>query len=244
LLVAGAAIDSAPTLHARPGGADLVGVGVPPSGITVVVAEPESGTECAEGDEGEIWVAGAGVAQGYLGDPDRSREVFGARLADGRDGFLRTGDLGVWHDGELFVTGRSKDLLIVDGKNHYPQDIEQTVESAHREVRAGCVAAFAIDDPDTAQERAVIAAEVKSDDPARLAEIEDAIRAAVSAEHAVTLAAVVLLRPRTIPKTSSGKIQRQACRVGYLEGSLAVVEPAVPVANPVETPAPVSVRSW
>ncbi|RMI33426.1 type I polyketide synthase [Nocardia stercoris] len=222
LLVTGAAIDRTPTLLPRAGGTDLVGVGTPPTGISVVIADPDTATEVPDGTEGEIWVAGASVAQGYLGDPERSRDTFGARLTDGRTGFLRTGDLGLRQAGELFVTGRRKDLLIIDGRNHYPQDIELTVEGADPRVRPGCVGAFSVDT--AAGERVVVTAEVKVSDAEQLLAVEDAVRAAVSTQHDLGVT-VILLQPRTIPKTSSGKIQRQACRAGYLAGTLAVVEP-------------------
>ncbi|MFC9996979.1 HAD-IIIC family phosphatase [Nocardia sp. NPDC127526] len=198
---------------------ELVGVGRAVEGISIAIVDPETGIERADGVEGEIWVAGKSVAAGYFRDEQASDEVFGATLpgVDGR--FLRTGDLGIRADGELFVTGRRKDLLIVDGRNHYPQDIEATVEAAHGGIRPGCVAAFSVE-LGSAGEQPVVVAEVRGEDPGELAEIEAAVRGAVSTEHGLTLATVLLIRPGTIFKTSSGKIQRSACRAAYLSGEL------------------------
>ncbi|MFE9320840.1 HAD-IIIC family phosphatase [Nocardia sp. NPDC052278] len=217
-----------PTLREVPGGdalggpgrrAELVGVGRAAEGMSIAVVDPEKGAECADGVEGEIWVAGNSVAAGYFRDQQATAEVFGATLpGDGRR-FLRTGDLGILSSGELFVTGRRKDLLIVDGRNHYPQDIESTVEAAHDSIRAGCVAAFSVDLGPTG-EQPVVLAEVRGEDPGELAEVEVAVRGAVATEHGLTLATVLLIRPGTIFKTSSGKIQRSACLAAYLSGEL------------------------
>lgn len=209
---------------------ELVGVGQPPEGLSIAVVDPERGTERADGDEGEIWVAGDSVAAGYFRDEQATAEVFGATLPGDDRRFLRTGDLGFLSGGELFVTGRRKDLLIVDGRNHYPQDIELTVEAAHDNVRAGCVAAFAVD-IGVGGEQPVVVAEVRCEDPGELAEIESAVRAAVATDHGLTLAAVLLIRPGTIYKTSSGKIQRSACRAAYLSGELLTLS-AGPVRSP------------
>ncbi|MEU2256785.1 HAD-IIIC family phosphatase [Nocardia xishanensis] len=219
---------SADGSHART--TELVGVGRASEGISLAVVDPESGAERAAGEEGEIWVAGGSVAAGYFRDEQATAEVFGARLPGDERRFLRTGDLGFLSSGELFVTGRRKDLLIVDGRNHYPQDIEETVEAAHDAVRAGCVAAFSVDvGPDG--EQPVVVAEVRGEDPGELAAIEGAVRAAVAAEHGIGLAAVLLIRPGTIFKTSSGKIQRSACRAAYLSGELLAL-----LAGPVRSP--------
>ncbi|MBF6240918.1 HAD-IIIC family phosphatase [Nocardia otitidiscaviarum] len=211
-----------PTLRelVSPGGTrELVGVGRPVPGMSVAIVDPERGTECADGDEGEIWVAGNSVAGGYFRDEQASGEVFGATLPGHSRPFLRTGDLGIVSGGELFITGRRKDLLIVDGRNHYPQDIESTVEAAHAGVRPGCIAAFSVEFA-AAGEQPVVVAEVRGEDADELAVIEAAVRGAVATEHGLTLANVMLLRPGTIFKTSSGKIQRAACRAAYASGEL------------------------
>ncbi|MRH86148.1 SDR family NAD(P)-dependent oxidoreductase [Nocardia sp. SYP-A9097] len=235
LIASGAGgVDRAPTIDRGAGpdaAAEWVGSGRAPEGITLVIADPETRVRCADGEVGEIWTAGASVARGYLGHPERTREVFEARLADGTGPFLRTGDLGFLRGGELFVTGRAKDVLIIDGRNHYPQDLEATVESAHATVRAGCVAAFSVDAG--TGEQPVVVAEVKSTAAPELEAAEMAIRAAVGTEHGLPLHAIVFIGPRTIFKTSSGKIQRQACRTAFLADELAVVE-RVPAKSPAD----------
>jgi amino acid adenylation domain-containing protein len=232
----------------------LVGSGRAPEGARLMVVDPESGVPCAAGTVGEIWIAGPAVAAGYWGLPEVTAASFGARTADGDGPWLRTGDLGfLAAGGELFVTGRSKDLIILRGRNHYPQDVELTVERAHPALRPGCGAAFAVDPPEGAgEERLVVVQEVRrahrEDDPA---ELVAAIRRAVAEEHEVQVHAVVLLRPATLPKTTSGKIQRSACRARYLDGSLetlggwqapAGTEAAPAVPEDLETPA--GVRRW
>ncbi|MGH8882958.1 MAG: AMP-binding protein, partial [Stackebrandtia sp.] len=228
LLVTGrGGLDRAPTILDRTDvsapGTQWVGSGRAGLGITVVVVDPETGHCCAEEEVGEIWTASESVAHGYLGHPEVSRKVFGATLADGDGPYLRTGDLGFLRDGELFVTGRAKDVLIIDGKNHYPQDLESTVEAAHSTVRAGCVAAFSV--AGEPGERPVMVAEVKTTDADELAAAEMAVRAAVGTEHGLALHTVEFIAPRTIFKTSSGKIQRGACRTAFLDRTLATVQP-------------------
>ncbi|QBS39114.1 type I polyketide synthase [Nocardia sp. CS682] len=220
LIVTAPSTTAPPTFHEVTGdrarGAELVGVGPAAAGMSIAIVDPEHGIERAEGVEGEIWVAGNSVAAGYFRDEQATAEVFGATLPGDDRRYLRTGDLGLCSGGELFVTGRRKDLLIIDGRNHYPQDLESTVEAAHDAVRAGCVAAFSVD-LGLDGEQPVVVAEVRGED---LAELEGAVRAAVATEHGLNLAAVLLIRPGTIFKTSSGKIQRSACRAAYLSGEL------------------------
>ncbi|MFE3317495.1 SDR family NAD(P)-dependent oxidoreductase [Nocardia sp. NPDC059195] len=224
LIVSAAPLGLEPTIEtipAAPGaGADreIVGAGRPVPGTTVVVADAATGAACDDGQEGEIWVSGGSVSPGYVGGPTADAGVFGSTLADGRTGFLRTGDLGVFRDGELFVTGRLKDLLIVDGRNLHPQDLEQSVELAHDNIRPGGVAAFSVDTGET--EGVVIVAEVRAAGPAALEDSEHAVRQRIASDHAVRLHDIVLIAARSIFKTSSGKIQRQACRSAYLAGAL------------------------
>jgi amino acid adenylation domain-containing protein len=194
---------------------------------TIAIVRPELAEPCAPGEVGEIWVQGPSVAQGYWGQPEETARVFSAQLANNEAAgpFLRTGDLGFVSDGELFVTGRLKDLIILRGRNHYPQDIELTVESSHPALRPGCGAAFAVERE--GEERLAVVVEVhreyRQSGTAEIAEIVAAIRRAVADEHEVAPDAVVLLKPATLPKTSSGKIQRHACRAGYLAGRLAAI---------------------
>jgi amino acid adenylation domain-containing protein len=238
LFVAGRAPEAAPAVRsfasralergeAVPSGGStarpLVGCGRPFLEHRVAIVDPESRTLRAEGRVGEIWVAGASVAQGYWGRPEESRETFAATLWDGGGPFLRTGDLGFLQGGELFVTGRLKDLIILRGRNHYPHDLEQTAEAGHPALRPGCSAAFSVEAG--GEERLVIVCEIEPD--AAAAEVIEAVRRQVAGEHEVQAHAVVLAPPGTVPKTSSGKIRRAACRAAFLQGGLEVVARSV-----------------
>jgi amino acid adenylation domain-containing protein len=171
---------------------------------------------------GEIWVSGPSVAAGYWGRSEESEEVFGARLPeDPERRFLRTGDLGFVRDGQLFVTGRLKDLLILRGRNHYPQDLELAAERSHPALRPGCGAAFPLSVD--GEERAVIVHELERGREADAAVAAGALRAAVALEHDIHLHEVVLIRRGGLPKTTSGKVQRRACRERWLAGDLAVI---------------------
>lgn len=188
----------------------------------VAIVAPESNIRCAPHEVGEIWTRSASVARGYWSRPAETERTFGALLAgeqsDSRT-WLRTGDLGFLRDGELFVTGRLKDLIIVRGRNHYPQDIEETAEGAHPDVRPGCSAAFSIDAD--GEEQVVVVLEVRT--PASHNAVVAAVRQAVADQHDLHVQTVVSLAPRSIPKTSSGKIQRRECRTAFLAGELAEV---------------------
>ena len=188
------------------------------------VVEPGSLTRCGPDRVGEIWVTGPSVAQGYWGRTEETERGFRAYLRDTGEGpFLRTGDTGFVHDGELFVTGRLKDLIIIRGRNHYPQDIEDTVEGSHAALRPGGCAAFPVEVVE--EERLVVVQELERRymRSADTDEVAAAIRRAVAERHEVEVHAVVLIRTGGIPKTSSGKIQRSATRGAYLEGTLPVV---------------------
>jgi acyl transferase domain-containing protein/acyl-CoA synthetase (AMP-forming)/AMP-acid ligase II/acyl carrier protein/SAM-dependent methyltransferase len=200
----------------------LVGCGGPLLDERVVIVDPEALTRCASGRVGEIWVESGSVAQGYWERPDETETSFRGRLADTDDGpFLRTGDMGFIADGELFVTGRRKDVMIVRGRNIHPADVELTVGTAHSALRRGCGAAFSVET--SGEECVVVVQEVDTRAEWNADDIFAAIRGRLSEEHDVQPAAVVLLAPGTIPKTSSGKIQRGACRAAYLAETLDVV---------------------
>jgi acyl-CoA synthetase (AMP-forming)/AMP-acid ligase II len=199
----------------------LVGCGRSLPGHAVRVVDSATRHPCPPGRVGEIWVAGPSVGRGYWRRPAESARVFGARLAGGEGPFLRTGDLGVLRDGELYVTGRAKDVVIVRGRNLYPQDIEATAERSHPALRAGCGAAFPVAVAD--EERLVVVHEVDRTPGLDPAAVIEAIRARVSAEQEVQVNAVVLIAPRSIPKTSSGKIRRHATRAELLAGALDTV---------------------
>ncbi|MEU7957177.1 beta-ketoacyl synthase N-terminal-like domain-containing protein [Micromonospora humida] len=196
-----------------------VSCGVPAPGVEVRVVDPVTAEPCADGVTGEIWVGGPSVGRGYHNRPETTEQIFHARTADGSGGrFLRTGDLGFLDDGELFVTGRLKDLVIVGGANHYPQDIERVVEAAHPGLRAGCSAAFAVEE--AAEERLVVVAEVAGGHDDDHEQIVHAIRDAVSDAERIPVHAVALIAPRSILKTSSGKIRRAEMRERYRDGLL------------------------
>ena len=190
----------------------------------VAIADPETLTRVDNSCVGEIWVKGESVAQGYWNQPKKTEDIFKAYFADTQEGpFLRTGDLGFVRDNELFVTGRLKDVIIVRGQNHYPQDIELTVEKSDSALRPGCGAAFTVEVKGS--ERLVIVQEVERSYLRKLntPKVVDSICQAVTAEHGLQPYATVLIKTGSIPKTSSGKVKRYACRSGFLNGSLNVV---------------------
>ena len=210
------------TLLVSTGRGATTACGFPAAGTDVRIVDPHSLQPADAATPGEIWVAGPGVAAGYWNQPEATRAAFGARIAGSGDGpFLRTGDLGVLTDEGLRVTGRIKDILIVRGIKHFPQDIEGTVERASPWVRAGCCAVFAMPGADGAEDNVGVAAEVESagEVHARDAVILD-IREAVGAAHGIQVSAVALVAPGAIPKTTSGKLQRFLCREGLLSGRL------------------------
>jgi amino acid adenylation domain-containing protein len=188
----------------------------------VVIANPETFKSCQLDEIGEIWVSGASVGQGYWNRESDTRETFGAYLSDTGEGpFLRTGDLGFLEDGELFVTGRAKDLIIIRGRNLYPQDIELTSERSHSCLRSGASAAFTV--LVNNEEKLVVVQELEFRAKPDKTEVIGAIRQAISEEHQVQVYAVVLIKPGSIPKTSSGKIQRRATRAQFEKDELNVV---------------------
>jgi amino acid adenylation domain-containing protein len=184
-----------------------------------IIVDPQTLTESLAGQVGEIWVKGESVTRGYWNRLEETEHTFHAHLSDtGAGPFLRTGDLGFVHDDELFITGRVKDLIIIRGQNHYPQDIELTVERCHPALRPGGGAAFSVEMDD--EERLVVVQEIDHRHKADLHEVISLIRQAVSDEHELHAHAVVLIKHGTIHKTSSGKIQRQSCRAAFLNGNL------------------------
>jgi acyl-CoA synthetase (AMP-forming)/AMP-acid ligase II len=193
----------------------------------IAIVDPKSLTQCPAGKVGEIWVSGSSVARGYWNRLEQTAETFQAELALATLGasgpFLRTGDLGFLQDGELFVTGRLKDVIIIRGQNHYPQDIELTVQKSHLGLRSHCGAAFTVEQ--NGQQRLVIVQEVERTYLRRLdiQEVVGNITEAVINNHGLQVYSTVLIRPGSIPKTSSGKIQRHACKRGFLDGNLNVV---------------------
>jgi acyl-CoA synthetase (AMP-forming)/AMP-acid ligase II len=209
----GEAVEVEPYEH---GAVELVECGGPPSGHEVVIAGPE-GERLEDGLVGEILVGGPSVARGYLWDAEETERVFGATLAgEPERRWLRTGDLGFVLDGELFVTGRAKELIVIRGENYAPEQIERSAEGSHPALERHACAAFSVDAD--GEERLVLVHELVSAGAG--AGAADAIRAAVAAEHGVRPWSVVLLAPGALPKTSTGKIRRRECRDQLVAGTL------------------------
>ena len=204
------------------------------------VVDPESGQELPDDCVGEIWLHGNNIGRGYWAHPEETEFTFGNKLqarldtgshADGADAdatWLRTGDLGVYIDGELYITGRIKDMVIVDGRNHYPQDIEATVAESSHAIRAGFVAAFSVparelpgvSATDTSEKLVIVAERGPGAGRADPQPILDAVRRAVSRKHSVNVYDTRLVAAGVIPRTTSGKLARRACRAEYLDGTL------------------------
>ncbi|HRK01281.1 MAG TPA: AMP-binding protein, partial [Oligoflexia bacterium] len=223
----------------------LVGCGMSAVAQKMLIVNPDTCEICTDGSIGEVWVSSASVAKGYWKQEERSEKTFRARVKNqhGLGAFLRTGDLGfITASGELYVTGRLKDLIIIRGRNHYPQDIERTVEQATHSVRPGCSAAFAIDVG--GDEKLVVVSEVErrfsptakrsivgegiKNEPERLKELDSeavfqAIRKAVGHNHEIQIHEIVLVRAGSVPKTSSGKIRRSTTKQAYLSKELHTV---------------------
>ncbi len=210
---------------ATPDGQTLVGCGYSWRSDRVVIVDPQTLKALPPESVGEIWVSSPSVALGYWQRETETQETFEAYLADTGEGpYLRTGDLGFCHEGELFVTGRLKDLMIIRGQNYYPQDIELTVERSDRALRPGCGAAFSI--MGETEEQLVVVQEVERTALRKLnvQEVIANIREAIAAEYALQVPEIVLVKPGTVPKTSSGKIQRRACRKLFLEKALNAIK--------------------
>ncbi len=201
---------------------ELVGCGRPLPGSQVIIVEPGNGVECTAGQVGEIWVSGPSVASGYWRRAETTAEAFNAHVS-GRpaEHFLRTGDLGFLSEGQVVITGRLKDLIILNGRNIYPQDLEAAVDACHPDSRNGGCVAFSVEVDEV--ERLIMVLEVDRQQDLRAEEVATAVRVTLAERFEVPVWGVVLVRRGAIPKTSSGKVQRQACRKAYLEQSLAVV---------------------
>ncbi|QSQ18810.1 amino acid adenylation domain-containing protein [Pyxidicoccus parkwayensis] len=227
-----------PSEPQRPGAQTLVGSGRNLDDQRLVIAHPETGTPLAPGQVGEIWVSGPSVAQGYWNRPEQTAAAFSGKVPGSDARFLRTGDLGFLDNGELYVTGRIKDLIIIRGRNHYPHDIERTVEALNPALRPGCGATFSVEKD--GEERLVVVQEVDrravESGSVDLEALSTAIRQSVAEAHELQVYAVVLIQGGSLPKTSSGKIQRFATRADFVAGSLEVLHQSVldtPAAEPV-----------
>lgn len=190
----------------------------------IIIVDPETKTRCQPNQVGEIWIGGVSVAQGYWNDSELTKRTFDAYLADGKEGpFLRTGDLGFFQWGELYITGRIQDMIIMDGRYYYPQDIESTVETSHPALRIGANAAFSVATEES--EKLVIVQELKRTYLRHLDvnEVVTAMNEVVTKKHQLSTHSIVLLKTASIPKTPSGKIQRYACKEGFLDSTLNTV---------------------
>ena len=215
-----------------------------------VIVDHDTATELADGAIGEIWISGQNMGTGYWNKPEETVATFQnilksrtspshAQGANDDATWVRTGDLGAYHDGELYITGRTKDLVIIDGRNHYPQDLEYSAQESTKAVRTGFVAAFSVpanqlpddvfanahaglkrDAGDTSEQLVIVAERAAGAHKMDLEPVADAIRAAIAVRHGVTVRDVLLTPAGAIPRTSSGKIGRRACRSAYLDGSL------------------------
>jgi acyl-CoA synthetase (AMP-forming)/AMP-acid ligase II len=216
----------------------FIGYDLLPADQEIRIVHPEALTQCSVSAVGEIWVSSHSVAAGYWQNAEETQKMFQAYLADTGEGpFLRTGDLGFLKDGALFITGRLKDVIVIHGRNHYPQDIELTVEKSHGAIRPGCCAAFSFNEAE--QERLAILVEIdphylpmreRESQPAVIETsrrfldgqaVIKAIQWGVSDQHELQPSQVILLKAGSVLKTSSGKLQRRACRAQFLAGSLA-----------------------
>lgn len=193
----------------------------------VLIVDPISKKICAPDQVGEIWIQGSSVAQGYLNAPAETQEVFKASTRDENLGFfLRTGDLGFMQEDEIFVTGRLKELIIINGANYYPQDIEHTIYHSHPAIRIGCGAAFSVEVANS--EKLVIVQEIRENQLSGLnsSEVISAIKNKVWEHHKLAPHAVILIKPGMLLKTTSGKIQRKAMQIKFLKNELDAINSA------------------
>ncbi|MFB7620032.1 fatty acyl-AMP ligase [Kitasatospora sp. NPDC056181] len=239
----------------------LVSSGATTGRTRVRIVDPATRRALPDGRVGEIWISGPCVAGGYLGRPEQTEETFHARLAgtdtasntvtdavtvtgaDGGAEHLRTGDLGFLHDGELYVTGRLKDVIIRKGRNHYPQDIELSAERSVTGLHPNCAAAFSTEDGTRERLVVVVEADGRLLNSLGAATVRERVHEAVRDGHRITPDDVLVVRRGALPKTSSGKVQRRACKRGYQDGTLAALAapattPAAPAAPAPAVPAP------
>jgi acyl-CoA synthetase (AMP-forming)/AMP-acid ligase II/acyl carrier protein len=219
----------------------LVGCGQPSVDQRIAIVDPHSRRKLIPGEVGEIWVSGPNVAAGYWNRMEETVATFHAFTTDGEGPFLRTGDLGFLDGDELFISGRAKDLIIIRGRNFHPQDLEQAIEGCHPAIKSRSAAAFSIDTVE--RERLVIVQEVLRPAKTDLEAVSQAIRRAVFEAYELAVDTVALIRVGTIPKTTSGKLQRRACREQFESGELDVVYCTDIIANPLVSASYVAPRN-
>jgi amino acid adenylation domain-containing protein len=240
LIISAAPIEAAPTEHSfdareleknrvqrtpanHPHARKLVACGPPAKGMDVQIVDPETHRRVGANQVGEIWVRSPSVGQGYWNRPDDTKRVFNARLAgSNQTGYLRTGDLGFLHQGELYIIGRIKELIILGGRNYYPHDLERAVQEAHPALKGDGGAAFSIDHGD--EERLVLVHEVVRPKRFDLEEVIAAVRQSLALHFDLAAHAIVLIPSGSLPKTSSGKTRRRQCRDDFLAGRLNVLK--------------------
>ncbi len=206
----------------------VAGCGAPVADTQIRIVDPDTLFECGRGEIGEVWISGPAVASGYWNQPERTAATFHARLPGSSDTFLRTGDLGFLADGELYITGRLNDLIIIRGQNYHPEDIEWTVQQRFPELRMGAVAAFSVQVE--SEERLAIMIERERNARVDASTQIEAARDAVAACHEVQPYAVLLVNMGRIPKTSSGKVKRHACAAEFMAGTIEALSTSIFVA--------------
>jgi acyl-CoA synthetase (AMP-forming)/AMP-acid ligase II/acyl carrier protein len=214
-----------------PEATEVFASGSPITGQLLEIVDPDQRMRCDDNQIGEIWTASGSVGAGYWNRPDETKATFGARLVNGDGPFLRTGDLGFMRDGILFVTGRLNDVIIIRGLKYHPHDIEQIAEDSHEALRAGCGAAFSVDS--VGEERLVLVYEVRRHAPVCVRSIFKAVSTHIAERHGLQTYALVLIKEGSLPRTSSGKIQRRRCRDQFVAGRLRVIDEwRIPDAEP------------
>jgi acyl-CoA synthetase (AMP-forming)/AMP-acid ligase II len=212
----------------------VVGCGAAVSDMRVAVVDPSTRQRVAGARVGEIWLSGPSVARGYWGRPDTTAETFDAHIeAEPDAAWLRTGDLGFQQDGQLYVVGRTKDVVIVQGRNFYPHDVELTAEKATEAIRPDNGAAFGV--PTAAGEQLALVYEIGGRGADEPASVLARLRSAIAEEHQVAPHTIALVRHSSVPKTTSGKIQRQATRQAFLGLGMMVVAASVVAPSPPPT---------
>lgn len=205
--------------QSQKGTTSIISAGYPWLDGKIAIVDPQSLNECAPNQVGEIWFSSSSVGKGYWQMPQATKDTFEASL-NNQGRFLRTGDLGFIDNGELYITGRLNDVLVFWGLNHYPQQIEYTVEQCHPGLKANCGAAFAVEV--AGKERLVIAQEIERSYRKSLVveDVVEAIRWSIFQQHFIDVYGIILLKPGRLPKTSSGKVKRSACKAKFLDKSL------------------------
>jgi acyl transferase domain-containing protein/acyl-CoA synthetase (AMP-forming)/AMP-acid ligase II/SAM-dependent methyltransferase/acyl carrier protein len=224
-------------------GRSAVSCGLPVADLEVRIVDAETREPMPEGRVGEVWVAGPSVAMGYFERTEATEETFGGMLVGGSARYLRTGDFGFFHEGELYIAGRLKDVLIIRGRNYYPQDIEEAALLASTLLRPAGAVAFTLEEDES---RLVVVAEVQRSYKPGQHELFDVLRGRIAEEFGIEVSDLVLIRPATLPRTSSGKVARREARQRHQDGTLEVVErftvvedaPAAPSVDAVE------LRDW